>query len=141
MYQHVELLGRVGNDAECQAKNRPVSFSVATWENFRDEEAENGWRTETTWHNIVAWGNPDIKKHYVSKVKKGRWVLVDGKIQKEKWTDNDGNERTSVKIVAQTIRIIPTEEAKGYKDKAQKPESPKESSFDKNSEEDDDLPF
>lgn len=143
MYQYVCLVGRVGMDAECENKKRPVNFSIATWENFRDEEEESGWKTVTTWHNCIMWGTPEIKKHYMKKLKKGVWVQIEGKIVHNKWEDDEGNKRVTTRVQADKVRVIPNIEAEGSTAKKEEKQAPKKSSdsWDDDDDGSDDLPF
>jgi len=100
MYNKVTLIGRLGKDAECASEKHPVKFTIATSENFKDENEESGWRTETTWHNITLWGKPEYRKGLVDRLKKGMMVLVEGKIKTSQWEDQDGNQRRSNDITA-----------------------------------------
>jgi single-strand DNA-binding protein len=107
MINKVCLLGRLGRDAECENKEKPIRFSVATWENYRDEEEESGWKTITTWHNITLWGKPDSKKYMLDFLKKGAVVYLEGKIKNNKWTGDNGEEKRSNDIVATFVKKVP----------------------------------
>lgn len=136
----VILEGRVGNDAECEDPKRPVSFSLATWENFRDEEEESGWRTVTTWHDIIVWGNANTKEYYLNRIKKGLMVHVQGKIIKNTWEDENGNKRVSQRVQAHTVKFYPV--SKGEREETSKPK--KKAPIEDTSytpQADDDLPF
>ena len=59
MINKVILLGRVGKDPELhttQSGKKVVRFTVATWENYKDETEPSGWKQVTEWHNVVVWG-------------------------------------------------------------------------------------
>jgi single-strand DNA-binding protein len=90
------LLGRLGKDAERKTSANGVSFwkfSIATneWISTRNEE-------ETTWHNITCF-NEYAGKQLDDKGKKGTLVYIEGKIQKDTYTNNEGQEVTSTNIV------------------------------------------
>jgi single-strand DNA-binding protein len=90
-------MGRVGKDAECRftvSGQAVANFSVATSERFI-KDGEKQERTE--WHDIVFWGK--LAEVVGEHVKKGSMVLVEGRIEKHKYQDKDGNDRLSVNIV------------------------------------------
>lgn len=142
MINSVSLLGRVGRDAECDNKEKPIRFSIATWENFRDEEEESGWRTVTTWHNITLWGKPESKKYHLDLLKKGTVIYLEGKLRNNKWVTEDGEERKSTDIVANFVKRVPNNTVPADEDvsaKAAPKPSPKPAV--EEDDDDDDLPF
>lgn len=141
MYQAVTLIGRVGAEATYAAANRPLTFSMSTWVSIKDENETSGWRTETTWHNIILWGNESIKKAYMTKLKKGALVLVNGRIENNEWESEDGVKHKVVRIKADTIKVLSepkgtTSASSGFSSEA--PSGPKGSPP---ANYDEDLPF
>ena len=56
MINKVILIGRAGKDPDLhttQTGKSVTRFSLATWENYKDETSETGWRQVTEWHNVV----------------------------------------------------------------------------------------
>ena len=101
----VELKGRVGQDARIIRNENGIMaarFTLATNEIIRGKDEQ--LREETTWHNIVAWsrkGMPDFDK-----IRKGTFIVVEGKIRYVKYTGANGEEKSMTEILAQKI-IIP----------------------------------
>lgn len=85
----VQLIGNVGNAADVkntESGKKYARFSVATNESYRNAKGEKV--TETTWHNIVAWGKvADIAEKYLLK---GTEVALEGKLINRSYTDKDG---------------------------------------------------
>lgn len=100
MLNHIVLMGRLTRDPELRHTNSGVSvasFSIAV---DRDFKAEGGER-ETDFVDIVAWRNT---AEFVSKYfTKGRMVVASGRLQMRKWTDKEGNNRTSYEVVADNV--------------------------------------
>ena len=75
----VQLIGNLGNAPEVkttESGKKLAKFSVATNESYRNANGEKV--TETTWHNLVAWGKvADIAEKYLTK---GKEVAIEGKI-------------------------------------------------------------
>ena len=88
----VQLIGNLGNAPEVkttESGKKLARFSVATNESYRNAQGEKV--TETTWHNLVAWGKvADIAEKYLSK---GSEVAIEGKLINRSYTDKDGNKK------------------------------------------------
>lgn len=94
----VLLVGNLGRDPEIRetkSGDRVATLSVATSERWRDQSGETQERTE--WHRVVYFGKTaEIAERYL---KKGSKVLVEGKLQTRKWTDDKGQDRYSTEIM------------------------------------------
>ena len=99
----VQLLGRLGQDPSQRSEKAPVSISIATDRNYRDEKGENGWSTKTTWHNLVAWNK--VGENLMSSVKKGDTIYVQGNIDNRVVESEDGSKRTFTDIVVENFRV------------------------------------
>ena len=144
----VMLIGRLGRDPEIRysANNTPIcNFSLATSDRIRKGD---NFEEKTEWHRIVVFGN---QAENASKfLKKGSLVFVDGKIQSRTYQDKDGNERTVVEIIANSLNFLDPKEnsfngqpertyQQNPKDgEAQQPQAGNAPKFDN---EDDELPF
>ncbi len=74
----VTLIGNVGNEVIVRdfENGKLASFTIATTENYTNKNNEEV--TNTTWHNIVAFGKvADVCKRMASK---GKLLSVEGKI-------------------------------------------------------------
>lgn len=101
MVNSVVIVGRLGQDPEikyfesgsCKAK-----FSMAVDRNLsRDNKI-------TDWFNIEVWGK---QAEFVSEwVKKGAMVAVQGTVEMNRWTDQQGVEREFFTIKASDIRFV-----------------------------------
>ncbi len=85
----VLLIGNLGKDPELKVtpSGQPVAkFSVATTETWKNPQGEKQSKTE--WHNIVVWGKQaEIAEKYL---RKGKQILVEGRIQYREYTDQAG---------------------------------------------------
>ena len=101
----VILVGRVGKDPELRnGQANPVAiFSMATTEVWYDKNSKEK-NEKTEWHNIVVWGKQgEIVHKYVNK---GSLIYVEGKLTTEKYTDKNGIEKWSTKIVARDVKFL-----------------------------------
>ncbi len=85
----VQLIGNLGNAPEIkntESGKKLARFSIATNENYRNAKGEKV--TETTWHNLVAWGKvADLSEKFLHK---GTEVVIEGKLINRNYTDKDG---------------------------------------------------
>jgi single-strand DNA-binding protein len=101
----VTLIGNLGRDPEMRSTqdgNRIANFTVATSETWRDRTS--GERKERTeWHRVVIFNErlAEIAEKYL---RKGSKVYLEGALQTRKWTDNQGQERTTTEVVLPRFR-------------------------------------
>lgn len=75
-----------------------ASFGLAVSRRFQ----RNGeWEEDTSFFDITAWA--DLGEHVAATVEKGMRVIVTGRLEQRRYTDRDGNERTTIQIVADDI--------------------------------------
>lgn len=104
-YNRVILCGNLGRDAEVKftpGGQAVGTFSVATTETWNDKQGQRQERTE--WSRIVVWGKTaETLEPYL---KKGKCVLVEGKLQTRKWEDKNGVERYTTEIKSDRIVLL-----------------------------------
>lgn len=92
------MMARVGKAPVIRqtATGRMASFSVAT-----DHRSANEYVTD--WHDVVAF---DRMADAAEKVcQKGALVLIEGSLNYNEWTGQDGVKRKSTQIYANTVRL------------------------------------
>lgn len=101
----VQLIGNLGKAPEVKTLDggkKMARFSMATNETYRDRAGRK--ETETTWHNIVAWGKvAEIAEKFLTK---GKEVAIEGKLVNRTYNDKDGNKRYITEIVANEVLLI-----------------------------------
>jgi len=102
----VILIGNLGMQPEVKPLNESknvANLRMATSEKWKDKQTgETKERTE--WHTVVFFGRiADIIGKYLTK---GSKIYVEGSLRTEKWTDKEGNERYSTKIVGQVMKML-----------------------------------
>ena len=96
----VMLIGNLGRDPEIKVTpsgQALARFSVATTETWKDPQNPTGERkSKTEWHNIVVWGKQaEIAEKFL---RKGKQVLIEGRIQYREYTDQAGVKKTACEI-------------------------------------------
>jgi single-strand DNA-binding protein len=101
----VQLIGNLGNAPEVktmESGKKVAKFSVATNENYRNANGEKV--TETTWHNIVAWGKvAEIVEKYLTK---GSEVALEGKLLNRNYTDKEGVKKYVTEIEVSELLML-----------------------------------
>jgi single-strand DNA-binding protein len=101
----VQLIGNLGNAPEVKTLDggkKVARFSMATNETYRDRTGRK--ETETTWHNVVAWGKvAEIAEKFLTK---GKEVAIEGKLVNRTYNDKDGNKRYVTEIVVNELLLI-----------------------------------
>ena len=138
MFNQASILGRVGKDPEARTmpNGKAVSsFSIATSERWKDKQSGEQME-KTEWPNCVAFERTaEIANQYVSK---GDMLFVQGKLQTEKWTDKNGVDRYTTKIIVRELKLLPNpkrDEEAPAKSGGSKASPPDAEDFD------DDIPF
>lgn len=127
----VIIVGNLGKDPEERSfpDGSPVcNITVACSEKYKDKQGEQ--KEVTEWVNVVFFGKlAEIAGQYL---KKGSSVYVEGKLKTEKYTDKNGIEKYSTKVVANSMQML-----------GGKPQdsSPKQAAPAANTIQDDDIPF
>lgn len=135
-----EIIGNLGRDGEIKfmsSGDALLTFSVATTNSYKKGDE---WINETDWHNVVYFGkNTEGLSPYL---KKGKKVYVSGRPKIEKYTNKEGKEVITIKLIAD--KIIPLEgkeiSAEGNTSEAPTHETHKPEEVE-NVENNDDLPF
>lgn len=102
----VTLIGYLGRDPERRttaAGDAVTHFTVATTETWRDKTSGEK-KQVTEWHRVVLYRRlAEIAGEYL---KKGSLVYVEGRLQSRKWVGKDDQERITVEIVADDLRML-----------------------------------
>ena len=105
MINKVTLIGRLGQDPEVRRLENGAAvakLNLATNERYRDKNGE--WQELTEWHRVILWRW--LAERAEQSLKKGSLVYIDGKLTTRKWQDNNGNERYTTEVVANTFRAL-----------------------------------
>ena len=105
MINQVILIGNLGADPEQRQANNGsavTNFSIATSRRWKDTDGQ--MQDETEWHRIVAFGRlAEICGQYLTK---GSKVYIEGRLQTNKWTDQDGNTRYTTQVIAREMKML-----------------------------------
>ncbi len=107
MVNKVILVGNLGKDPEVRYTSggqAVANLRIATSRSWTDKQSGQR-KEETEWHDVEVWGKQAEQcGEYLSK---GRQVYVEGRLKTDKWQDKQtGQERSKVKVVADTVRFL-----------------------------------
>ncbi len=97
MRNKVTLIGNLGAAAELKTfdgNKKLARVSIATNETYRNKQGEK--ISETTWHNVIAWG--PLAERLAQYAKKGEEIAIEGKLINNNYTDKDGIKRYTTEI-------------------------------------------
>ena len=105
MVNHVVLIGNLGSDPEVREfgdRQRVTRLSVATHEVVTKRTGERERQTE--WHQVVAWAA--LGERAAEHLRKGRSVLVEGRLQTRVWADARGTKHITAEVRAERILFL-----------------------------------
>ncbi len=96
----ITAAGNLTRDPEQASERHPASFGLAVNRRWR---AGNGdeWQEETSFFEAICWG--DLATNAMASLRKGDRVVVSGRLTQQRWVNDDGENRSVVKIVADDI--------------------------------------
>lgn len=103
---HVSLIGTVGRDAEVRTTQGGVTYAQFSLATSSGGYQKNGQQVPevTQWHPITAWR--ELATFCGQYIKKGMKVDVEGSITYSEYTDQQGQKRQRVEIVAKDIILM-----------------------------------
>jgi len=97
----VIVTGNLTKDPEKRNDNAPVNLRIAV--NGR-RQVEGQWVDAPNYFSVTVWGQQG--ENCMRFLSKGRAVAVDGELRWREWTDQSGQKRESVDIIAQTVQFL-----------------------------------
>lgn len=111
-YNKVLLMGNLTRDVELKytTGNQAVAnIGLAVNRRYKSREGEQ--REETTFVDCEAWGRTaEVMNEYLAK---GRPVFIEGRLKLDQWQDQDGNNRSKLKIVVENFQFIDSRGGEG----------------------------
>lgn len=102
----ITFTGRLGGDPEIrhtQSGDQVASFNVAIGKSWNTPQ---GKQERTSWVKVSAFkGLAKICAQYLNK---GSRVAISGELRENKWQDQQGNNRSSLEVIAQSMTMLDT---------------------------------
>lgn len=97
----VFFTGHVGQEPKRTSNGTGVNYSLAVKERTR---VDGEWTDKTTWIDIVHWGqNADFAEKWIHK---GTKVMIEGRLNINERTDQDGNKKRFTNVVAEHVELL-----------------------------------
>jgi single-strand DNA-binding protein len=129
-----QVIGNLGSDPELRhgpTGTAMLRFNLAA--NYRAKNEQNEWAEKTEWVRCTVFGAR--AESLASLLKKGTKVYADGRLEARPWTDNQGQVRAGLELVADTVEF-----ASSRQDDDQ-PRRPLGAAIPSKEQDDDSLPF
>ena len=98
MLNQITIMGRLTRDPELRRTGTGTAvanFTLAVDRDFGKEEKETDFIECVAWRQVGEF----VSKYFT----KGRMAVVSGRLQIRKWTDKDGNKRSTAEVVADNV--------------------------------------
>ncbi|MCL4155050.1 UNVERIFIED_CONTAM: hypothetical protein GTU68_008500 [Idotea baltica] len=105
-YNRVTLVGNLTRDPELRQTKNNHSVTELGLAMNRTRTLENGQKQEEpTFVDVIVWGRD--AENAVKYLKKGRSVLVEGRLQMDSWKDSQtGQARSKLRVVAESVQYL-----------------------------------
>lgn len=138
MLNHIAIHGRLVRNPDLRTTQSGVSvcnFTVAVERSYTTGEDR-----QSDFFDVIAWrGLADLISKYFTK---GKEIVVYGEMQSRKWTDKDGNNRTSWEVIASGVDFCGNKNTANNAEQNNSADTkPSESYVPDVPDSDDDLPF
>jgi single-strand DNA-binding protein len=101
----VQLIGNAGTDPlikKFENGKQVAWMSLAVNETFKNSDGERV--TQTSWHNLVAWGKTATIMTQV--IAKGNQVAIKGRLGTRSHNDKNGIKRFTTEVIVEEIQVI-----------------------------------
>lgn len=102
----VIIIGNLGADPEVRympSGGAVASLRIATSESWKDKQSGE-MQERTEWHRVSLFNRlGEIAGEYL---RKGSKVYIEGSLRTNKWQDQNGNDRYTTEIVANTMQML-----------------------------------
>lgn len=102
---NAQIIGNIGGDPEQRyspSGAASLRFNVAS--NYRAKSQSGEWEDRTEWVRVMVFGaRAETLANYL---KKGTRVYVSGRLEARPWTDQQGNVRAGLEVIADTVEFM-----------------------------------
>ena len=99
-FNHCTVMGHLARNPELkytQSGSPICEMTIAVSRKSKDRE-------DVCFIDVVVWGKAgESCQKYLTK---GKCAMVDGYLKQDTWTDNNGNRRSKIRIVAESVQFI-----------------------------------
>lgn len=103
-FTRVVILGKIQRDPELKhlsSGTKNARFAIMTTDQFQQG---GEWKHHNNFFEIECWG--ELAERVADTITKGMQVILEGRLKFESWEDNNGGKRSTIKIVADTVKEV-----------------------------------
>lgn len=109
-FNRIIIIGLLGNDPEMRYTKSGIAVTTLNIAISEKRKVNVEWKTYTDWFNVICLGKS--AENAGKFLKKGRQVLIEGKLQNRLWENKQGLKNVITEIIAKQIIFLGTQE--GY---------------------------
>ena len=104
-FNRVILMGNVTRDVEVRYLPSGAAVCELTLAvNDRRKNQQGNWVNEASFFDVTLWNRTaEIAGEYLQK---GAPVLIEGKLRQESWTQEDGQKRSKIRVIADQMTLL-----------------------------------
>lgn len=100
-----QVIGNLGNDPELKyAASGTATLRCNVASNYRARDQQGEWEDRTEWVRVTVFGKR--AESLADLLRKGMRVYVDGRLEARPWTDNNGNVRAGLELIASDVEFM-----------------------------------
>ena len=103
-YNKVILCGNLTRNVEIKDAGSSKVANIGLAVNRKWKGSDGTTNEETTFVDIEAWSK--LAENCAAYISKGSNVLVEGRLKFDSFTDKDGNKRSKLSVVAETVQFL-----------------------------------
>ena len=105
----VILIGRLTKDVETKNVNGTTCgrFSIANNDSYVSKAGEK--KENASFFDVIVWGKQ--AENCAKYIKKGSMVAIEGRLNQNRWTDNNNQSRSKIEIIANSIQFLDSKSA------------------------------
>jgi len=103
------LIGRLTKDVETKNVNGTTCgrFSIANNDSYVSKAGEK--KENASFFDVIVWGKQ--AENCAKYIKKGSMVAIEGRLNQNRWTDNNNQSRSKIEIIANSIQFLDSKSA------------------------------
>lgn len=103
---HIELIGRLGKDPELNVTSdgKPVTKFTLAVDEYQGKDAQGQAKNKALWFTVITWQTlAEMSERFVFK---GNLVYVAGRLSIRDYTDKQGAKRQAIEVIADTVQLL-----------------------------------
>lgn len=98
------VVGHVGQNPELRTSKSGLPWMTLSVATNRSVKRDDKWEEETDWHKVQIFG--DTAERCMRHLRQGSMIGVEGTMNYEKWTDEEGVRRMSARVMADRVYFL-----------------------------------